>query len=292
MIPEALVLGASLLGARALLHQAILRGLRAPRVPHGLAVADLAIGTGQVQRVDLPGPAGRRLAAWLAMPCDPDPGRVPAVLVMHGWGSNLAMMWPIAPPLVAAGYAVLLVDARCHGHSDNEAFTSMPRFAEDIAAGLAWLRRHPRIDPKRLALTGHSVGAGAALLHAAQHDDVRAVVSLAAFAHPREVMRRLMAEKHVPYPVLGWYVLRHVQNVIGARFDTIAPLHTITRVRCPVLLVHGLGDTTVPLEDARRLLAASGSARLLTVEGEHDLRESLEPHAHCLIDFLSEAMQQ
>jgi dipeptidyl aminopeptidase/acylaminoacyl peptidase len=191
--------------------------------------------------------------------------------------------------VLAAGYAVLLVDARCHGHSDGEAFTSMPKFAEDIAAGLAWLRQHPRIDPGRLALIGHSVGAGAALLHAAQHDDVRAVVSLAAFAHPSEVMRRLMAEKRVPYPLLGWYVLRHVQEVIGATFDAIAPVHTITRVRCPVLLVHGLGDTTVPLDDARRLLAASGTARLLTVEGEHDLRESLGLHARSLVDFLSEA---
>jgi uncharacterized protein len=289
MLPEALALAAGLVGARALLHRAILHGLRAPRVAHGLAIPALVAHAGRVQPIDLPGPAGRRLSAWLALPAGAAPGPVPAVLAMHGWGSNLAMMWPVAPPLLAAGYAVLLVDARCHGHSDGEAFTSMPKFAEDIAAGLAWLRQHPRIDPGRLALIGHSVGAGAALLHAAQHDDVRAVVSLAAFAHPSEVMRRLMAEKRVPYPLLGWYVLRHVQEVIGATFDAIAPVHTITRVRCPVLLVHGLGDTTVPLDDARRLLAASGTARLLTVEGEHDLRESLGLHARSLVDFLSEA---
>jgi hypothetical protein len=48
------------------------------------------------------------------------------------------------------------------------------------------------------------------------------VASLAAFAHPREVMRGFMAEKRVPYPVAGWYVMRHVQRVIGARFDDIA----------------------------------------------------------------------
>jgi uncharacterized protein len=162
----------------------------------------------------------------------------------------------------------------------------MPRFAEDIAAGLAWLRMQPEIDTDRLALLGHSVGAAACLLHASRQHDVRAVVSLSAFAHPREVMRRWMREKRVPYPVLGWYVLRHVQQVIGASFDDIAPLATLARVRCPVLLVHGRDDATVPFADAQRLLAVSARATLLPVAGDHDLRGTLMPHAGELVEFL------
>jgi pimeloyl-ACP methyl ester carboxylesterase len=199
------------------------------------------------------------------------------------------MMWPVVPPLHAAGFAVLLIDARCHGRSGDEHFTSMPRFAEDIAAGLAWLRLQPDIATDRLALLGHSVGAAAALLHASHHHDVRAVVSLSAFAHPREVMRRFMAEKRVPYPVLGWYVLRHVQRVIGVSFDDIAPLNTLTRVQCPALLVHGRNDTVVPVSDAQRLLATTSGASLLLVDGEHDLRDALAPHAGTLTEFLRSA---
>ncbi|WP_341893521.1 alpha/beta fold hydrolase, partial [Variovorax sp. YR752] len=238
--------------------------------------------------VALPGPRGRTLFAWLVMP--PQTGQpVPAVLAMHGWGGNAEMMWPVVPPLHAAGFAVLLVDARCHGRSDDEAFTSMPRFAEDIAAALAWLRGRPGIAADRVALLGHSVGAAACLLHASRHADVNAVVSLASFAHPHEVMRRLMAEKRVPYPVLGWYVLRHVQRVIGAPFEAIAPLRSIAQVRCPVLLVHGLQDSTVPFDDAVRLRAASRGARLLPVAGGHDMRTSLAPHAQTLVGFLAQA---
>jgi pimeloyl-ACP methyl ester carboxylesterase len=199
------------------------------------------------------------------------------------------MMGSVVPPLHAAGFAVLLLDARCHGRSDDEAFTSMPRFAEDIAAGLVWLRTQPDIAADRLALLGHSVGAAAALLHASRHHDVRAVVSLSAFAHPHEVMRRFMAEKRVPYPVLGWYVMRHVQRVIGASFDAIAPINTIVGVRCPTMLVHGRGDATVPADDAKRLLAASGHARLLLVEGDHDLRAAVAAHAQTLVGFLHAA---
>lgn len=277
---------AGLWALRRMAHRAILRGLRAPRLVHATASGDQGVASEHVREVRIAGPRGKSLFGWLVSPPGAFQGPVPAVLVMHGWGANAAMMWQVVPPLHDAGFAVLLIDARCHGRSDDEEFTSMPRFAEDIAAGLAWLRRQTGIAPDRLALLGHSVGAAAALLHACVHRDVLAVVSLAAFAHPREVMRDFMAEKRVPYPLVGWYVMRHVQRVIGSSFDDIAPVHTIARVQCPVLVVHGRTDRVVPMADSKRLVERSACARLLLVDGDHDLREGLAPHAGTLVDFL------
>ena len=281
-------------GLRLLAHAAILRGLRAPRVPHTQALTHHGIAANAVQTVRMAGPRNKQLSGWLVSAPGARPHPVPAVLVMHGWGANASLMGAVAAPLHAAGFAVLLLDARCHGSSDGEPFTSLPRFAEDIAAGLAWLRTQPGIDAHRLALLGHSVGAGACLLHASQHpQEVCAVVSLSAFAHPTEVMRRLLADHRVPYPVIGWYVLRHVQRVIGTTFDAIAPVHTIAQVRCPVLLVHGNHDTTVPVSDAQRLRAAApGHAQLLLIDGDHDLREALDSHGQALVDFLHAACAQ
>lgn len=124
---------------------------------------------------------------------------------------------------------------------------------------------------------------------APRHHDVRAVVSLSAFAHRREVTRNFMTDKHLPYPVLGWYVMGHVERVIGVSFDEIAPLNTLPRARRPTLLVQGRRDTVVPVKDAHRLLAASSRARLLLVDADHDLRGSLAPHARTLTDFLRAA---
>jgi dipeptidyl aminopeptidase/acylaminoacyl peptidase len=289
MILEAAATAGTVWALRRLAHHAILRGLRAPRLAHTQGPGEQGLAVDQVREVRIPGPRGRHLFGWLVSPPCTAPRPAPAVLAMHGWGANAAMMWPVVPPLRAAGFAVLLIDARCHGRSGDETFTSMPRFAEDIAAGLAWLRLQPGVAGDRVALLGHSVGAAAALLHASHHHDVRAVVSLAAFAHPREVMRRYMTGKRLPYPVLGWYVLRHVQRVIGVSFDDIAPLNTLARVRIPVLLVHGRSDTTVPVNDAQRLLAISGHARLLLVDGDHDLRDALAPQAPTLVEFLGAA---
>ena len=270
------------------LHALILRGLRAPRLAHQRTPADVGL---TAQTVRLPTADGKSLFAWF-VPVLEKASPSPAVVVMHGWGANASLMLPVLAPLHAAGFSVLLMDARCHGASDDAPFTSLPRFAEDIEAGLDWLHQQAHIDSLRLAVVGHSVGAAAALLSASRRSDVKAVVSVSAFAHPKEIMRSFLAEAHIPYPLLGWYVMRHVQSVIGVRFDAIAPLTSIARLRCEVLLVHGLDDEVVPFADAQRLLAAglSGKVQCLTVGGGHDPSEALAAHAPHVIHFLEQAM--
>ena len=185
-----------------------------------------------------------------------DVGATPAVIILHGWGGNAEMMLPLARPLHETGFTVLLFDARCHGRSDKDEFTSLPRFAEDMEHAFDWMRRQPGVDPKRIAVVGHSVGAGAALLAASRRNDIAAVVSLAAFSHPVSMMRRFLAAKRIPYFPLGWMILRYVQSAIGHRFDAIAPVTTIRKVRCPTLLIHGTEDETVPVAEAREIHAA------------------------------------
>ena len=272
---------------RLAVHRLILHSLRAPRLPHLRTPADLGF---QAHELRLPVAHGKSLFAWFV----PVPGArlAPAVLLMHGWGANASLMLPALAPLHAAGYSVMLLDARCHGNSDDEVFTSLPRFAQDIDAGLDWLRWQPEVDDQRLVVLGHSVGAGAALLCATRRQDVKAVVCLGAFAHPQEVMRRWLAEVHLPYLVIGWYLLRHVQHVIGVRFDEIAPLHSMARVSCPVLLVHGSEDEVVPVGDAQRLQAAGrpGQVTWIEIPGGHDPSEAAPAYVPQLINFLQQAL--
>jgi uncharacterized protein len=245
------------------LNFAIRRGLAAVRVPE---TADP--GVLPWREVTISAANGKRLFGWFI----PVSQGAPALVVMHGWGGNAEMMLPLAAPLHAAGYSLLLVDARCHGRSDSDSFASLPRFAEDIEAALTWLRLQPGVDPAALGVIGHSVGAGAALLVAARQPELRAVVSLAAFAHPAAMMRRWVAALHIPYWPVGAYILAYVQQVIGYRFAAIAPRNTIARVGCPVLIVHGLEDDTVPVDEARQIYAAraSDAVELLLIPGSHD----------------------
>jgi dipeptidyl aminopeptidase/acylaminoacyl peptidase len=267
-----------------LVNRSIRRGLSAPRIrergqPDGLPWREVSV----------PANNGKRLFGWFI----PVPGRGPALVVMHGWGGNAEMMLPLAAPLRAAGYSLLLVDARCHGRSDDDSFASLPRFAEDIESALDWLAGQPEIDARRLGIVGHSVGAGAALLAASRRPGLRAVVSLAAFAHPAAMMKRWLASKRVPYWPFGAYVLAYAERVIGHRFADIAPCNTIARVSSPVLLVHGSEDETVPVAEAAQIFAgrASDAVELLLVPGSHDDYGDIGRQFAAVRDFLDRAMR-
>jgi pimeloyl-ACP methyl ester carboxylesterase len=267
------------------LNLLIRHSLRAPRVAETASLAQHGLAGHAIR---LPTQRGRHLFGRL-LPATITPA--PGVVVLHGWGANAELMLPLARPLQAAGMTVLLIDARNHGGSDGDTFSSMPRFAEDLDAAIDWLKTRPEALPDRIAVVGHSVGAAAALLAASRRADLAGVISLAAFAHPAAMMRRWLAGKNLHWFPLGWYVLRYVQHVIGHRFDAIAPLNTIAKVTCPVLLVHGSEDSTVPVADAHAIHAQRPGerVRLLVLPGEHDAGEELERHSGELVAFLREA---
>ena len=237
------------------------------------------------QQVRLPTVRGRSLNAWWLPPPGTDAPGMPVVVLMHGWGGNAATLWSAACHLHQAGYAVLLPESRNHGQSDADTFSSLPRFAEDLDAALDWAERQPGVAVGQLVALGHSVGGAAVLLSASRRRDLLAVVSVSAFAHPEMVMRRWLATRHIPYWPLGWLVNRYVEHVIGHRFADIAPLHTLPRVSCPVLLVHGTRDDVVPLSCARQLqqAARAGHATLLDVPGTH---ESFDDEVRLMADVL------
>ena len=221
---------------------------------------------------------GTRLHGWFI----PVEGSAPAIIVLHGWGSNAGLMLPLAPHLHAAGLHTLFLDARNHGKSDHDSFSSLPRFAEDLDVAAQWLRG--RSDVISVGVIGHSVGAGAAILCASRSDQFEAVVSVSSFAHPAEMMRRQLSA--VPKPALE-LLLKAMQRVIGHQFDDFAPRLRIGLVRAPLMLVHGDADTVVPIESLNELAAAHPGAEVLMVDGgTHSDLEQFESHVSEITAFL------
>jgi len=225
---------------------------------------------------------GTRLHGWFI----PVETQSPAVVVLHGWGGSAALMLPIAPHLNAAGFHTLFLDARNHGLSEHDSFTSMPRFAEDLEVAVGWLLDHPAVTS--VGVIGHSVGAGAAILSASRSDMLDAVVSVSAPAHPGDMMRRQMAA--VPRPMLN-LVLGAVQQLIGSQFDAFAPRARIGLVTAPVLLVHGAADAVVPIENLHELAAAQHNAEILVVpDAGHSDLEPFERYIGAITGFLDRQM--
>lgn len=275
-------------GLRPAVSRVLARFFRVRRTGLELGPSDFAL---DAEDVTIAGPNHRALKGWF-ITCPGDDRPRPAVLVIHGWNSAASLMLPVASLVHDAGAHALFLDARCHGRSDEDGFASMPRFAEDVDAGLRWLRDDPRVEPACVVLLGHSVGAGASLLAASRDPRVAAVVSIAAMAHPGTLMRANMRARGIPAPLIT-IILREIERAIGLPLSTFAPISTISRIRAPVLLLHGGRDDVVPPTDATRLAQASaGRAQLLVVpDADHASLDAFLVAAPAVTSFIQDVVR-
>jgi uncharacterized protein len=241
--------------------------------------------------VRIPTARGLSLFAWFVPALVIGPR--PAVVLLHGWCGNASNLLPAAQALHLAGFVVLLLESRNHGLSDCDDHSSLPRFAEDLDSAIDWLKARACVDKARIVALGHSVGAAAVLLSASRRRDLAAVVSISAFAHPEQLMRRWFAARRVPYWPLAWLINRSLERVIGASFDAIAPVTTVAKATCPVLLVHGLQDTVVPIADAHRIRQRGNahSVSLFECDGTHECFDDTQAITRTILNFVDCALQ-
>ena len=105
-----------------IIHQAILFGFRAPRLIEQGSPEDFGL---RHREIEIQTRRGRKLFAWWIPSVTPDSAMAPTIIVLHGWGSNAEQMLPFATPFHQSGLNVLLLDARDHGRSDSDTFSSL-----------------------------------------------------------------------------------------------------------------------------------------------------------------------
>ena len=246
----------------------------------------------EAEDVTISAPGGR-LRAWF-IPARAA-GPQPVALVLHGWSGSASSMLPVAPPLHAAGFHVLLLDAQGHGRSDDSdsGSSSMPGFAENVERACRWLRSNPRVEAEGIVLVGHSVGAGACLLAAARDPRIAAVVSISSMANAATYMGQAMRRHGVPAIAIS-LVLREIERAIGMRFPEFAPIATIAHLHMPVLLIHGAIDSVIPLADAQALHRAAppGTDLLVVADADHGDIDRFLAVAPAVTDFLRRAVQR
>ena len=124
------------------------------------------------ETVDFPA-NGSALHGEILLPTSDGP--FPAAVLCHGIGSGHRAMSPSAQRLVRRGIATLTFDFRGHGKSEGVLNGDL---AQDVMAAVEFIRRQVNIDPHRIALVGHSMGAMAAIHAATTLQNIQALVSL------------------------------------------------------------------------------------------------------------------
>ena len=235
--------------------------------------------------------AGHSLTGTLTIPANAR-GRMPAVVTVTGSGQQdrdetislvpgFRLFRQVADTLGRRGIAVLRLDDRGVGGSGGDVNGTTANFADDIRAGVAYLRTRSEIDGARIALVGHSEGGMIAPMVAAEDSRIAAIVLMAGPADRGDSVIAFQLRSAVEQePSIAPAARDSALRAIRAQFDstsgklawmqyflTYDPLPTIRRVRQPVLILQGATDMQVTADQAskiERTLRAAGNRRVTT----------------------------
>lgn len=183
--------------------------------------------------------------------------RVPAVLLLHGFAGHKTeihrMFVKLARQLTAQGIACLRFDFRGSGDSagEFEDMTIRSQIADALEA-VKFLGRHKRVNSKRLAVVGFSLGGAiAAHLVGREKAGVKSLVLIAPVAEGPGILDELATPEAVA-SLAQTGLTDYFGNLVGVQFirqfAEIKPLREVVKARCPVLLIHGEKDEMVPVE--------------------------------------------
>lgn len=195
------------------------------------------------------------------------------VIVLHGMdGLDASSLLPQAVFLNEAGYSVFIQDMRAHGRSGGERIGLAFEEPQDVIPVLNWISTQPELNDTPVVLLGLSMGGAVAIRTGAIRSDVDAVVSVSSYASIDKMIgqgMRLMdfpetlIQLFVPFSKLG------MLTVYGVWPSQASPLVDISKIEGrPVLLMHGVLDQQISVDNAYELQKAGGeNVQLVIVEG-------------------------
>lgn len=252
------------------------------RIPlrEGTAYVFAADNETAFQDVSIAAADGTVLRGWYARPRRHNGN---AVILLHGQGDNRQGMVGFAEQFFARGYAVLLPDARGHGMSGGVASYGV-REVGDVRSWFDWLQRDGHA--KCVYGMGESMGA-AIVLQAVETTPFCAVVAESPFADFRDVAYLRVGQLFHKGPWLGEYALRPAVELAflygratrGVDLTMASPKVAVEKSRVPILLIHGMMDSSIPAQHSEMIQAKNPSdVKLWEVSGaEHCGASSIEP---------------
>jgi alpha-beta hydrolase superfamily lysophospholipase len=182
-----------------------------------------------------------------------------AVIISHGFTSNKDRphFVRLAEQLSDAGFAVLRFDFSGCGESDPAPITIEGEL-DDLRAAMEWMRQKGH---STLGLLGSSLGGLVSLQ--AYSPSVKTMVLWAPVTGPKDpaAEKRWIAQTMKAEETKDSFVLRKPDGRefrIGKAYvqerAKVDPKKLLSEVKCPVLIIHGDADQTVPIEGSKKAI--------------------------------------
>ena len=207
------------------------------------------------------------------------------VIFAHEFCSDMQSCARYCRPLQEIGYDVFTFDFRGHGQSECEPRYSprqwvTDREVNDMRGAVAFVQRwlEEQGHATDIGLFGISRGACAAILAAAENEDIRVIVADGAFSTDTTIEHfmkrwayifakvRVVYQNHPPifWRFLRWSMIGFARREFRCRFPSVRKAIQRMTPR-PILFVHGEKDSYLPVEQSRRLYALAGQPKYLWI---------------------------
>ncbi|MDL2340226.1 MAG: S9 family peptidase [Pseudomonadota bacterium] len=222
---------------------------------------------------------GAQIPAYLTIPAGSSGKNLPAIVMPHG-GPSSRDYWDfdwLSQFFAARGYVVIQPEYRgSEGYGDQwlntNGFRNWTTSMSDIADSARWLAKQGIANPDRIAIVGWSYGGYAALQSAATYPALyKGVVAIA----PVTDLATLKKDSSF------YGRSEFIENFIGSGpyVTSGSPLQNASKIRVPVLLVHGDLDTNVKFHQSQmmydKLKSLGGNVEFLSYKGlDHQLRDA------------------
>lgn len=227
-----------------------------PAVESGLTPSDFSVSH---ESVTFTASDGVKLSGWF-IPSTRGTSSVPTVIFAHGYPAEKGDLLPFALQF-RDSFNLFLFDFRSFGDSEGSVTTIGQRERRDMHAAITHLASR---DIEQIGIWGFSMGGAVALMSAAEHEAVDAVVSEASYANLALIAKQqffIPGVRALLVSVLdGW-----ARIIYDVSLRTPAPDKAVATTETPTLITHGLADPVIPVDHARRLRAAAGANEQVSV---------------------------
>ena len=240
---------------------------------------------------------GQRIPAYLTLPGGGEQRNLPLVLLVHGGPharDTYAFDW-WASFLASRGYAVLQPNYRGstgYGHAWFDAGRGgwgEGVMQTDVEDGMDALVRNGIVDGERVCIVGASYGGYAALAGATiTPDRYRCAAAIAGVSDLIVMQRETERGRHGRRggEAEWWRLSMGDRREDPELMRRISPARNAERVQVPVLLMHGVDDTVVPIAQSRlmndRLRAAGKDVRYIEMRGDDHWLSNAETRTQML----------
>lgn len=164
------------------------------------------------------------------------------LLYLHGNGANIGDNLGRVQQFHQLGFSVLVIDYRGYGRSEGT-FPTEAGIYQDSQIAWDYLVQQRKIKPQNIFIYGHSLGGAVAIDLGVRQPQAAGLIVESSFTSMRDMIDHQ-----------GIYSFFPADLILTQKFNSISK---ISRLKMPILLIHGSEDITVPASMSQILFDAA-----------------------------------